>query len=163
MKALKFDNKPLVDSTDTMQFPVLSLDLAAAEAVKSGSVNSADRFKECVLAQACIRTFGQESKVRVMRRTAWVSMPNEKFARRYEVSPEAYEVLSAFDRGDKVTTGLMVTFIPPTPSRQLKAMRKYADTYRKQHGRSTTNKTGRKQTKTDALQGVVRNGTYVKL
>lgn len=163
-----FDNKPLRDATSPLTIPVLGIDDAAARAVKSGDVNDPGRFANCVLAKACNRVFGDEARVRIARSTAYVSLPNEKFAYRFWLSQEAREILTAFDLSREIEgIGTMVTFEVPPAGKSLARMRKYAKRWKAKHpehrGGDSPRKTTRKQTKTDPLHGVVRNGVYVKL
>lgn len=159
-----FDGKPLRDATAPMLLPVLELDKAAAEAVRSKEVDAPARFKECLLAQCQMRVWGPDSKVRVMRRTVYVSLPGEKEALRYEMSRAAYEMVRNFDKKKPIKTGTIIELRPPAHSRQLGVMRKYGAKWKQAHPNYfRERKTTRKQSKTDPLAGIVRNGVYVKL
>lgn len=161
-----FDGKELRDATSPLWFPVLPADLAAAKTVKSGNVNDQKRFRECLVAQSCSRVFGEDAKVVIMRRVAYVSLPNEKYAHRYEVPSETREIIRAFDTNHAIGLDKMIQLVPPTKSRTLVRMRNQIKGWREknpEHKNRASRKTTRKQTAADPLHGVVRNGIYVRL
>lgn len=162
-----FDGKELRDATAPLSIPVLSTDLAAAEAVKSGHVNDPGRFKECLVAQACNRVFGQDAKVAIMRNTAYVSLPNEKHAIRFAVPAATRQVIAAFDKNESIELGTMAQFVVPSPANSLashrKAKKKWVAKNPEFRGGDYPRKTTRKQAPSDPLHGVIRNGVYVRV
>lgn len=161
-----FDGKELRDATADMQIPVLPTDLAAAEAVRSGKVNDVERFKQCLVAQACNRVFGEDAHVAIMRRTAYVSLPGEKHAVRYMVPADTYELVSAFDQKKPVELGTMIKLTVPPKGESLSHKRKYKKNWRQANPAHASGnqprKTKIKNKKMDPLVGVVRNGAYVR-
>jgi hypothetical protein len=157
-----FDGKELRDAVHPLVFPVLSVDLTKAKAIKSKSVDSQENFAACVLAQGCIRTFGEDAKVRVMRRTAWVSLPGERYAQRYDVYKQERGIIAGFDKDEDIHVGVFVQLNPPARGRQLKHMRETAKQWRAKN-KTRVPATGTLGKRPDPLRGVVRNGTFVRL
>lgn len=159
-----FDGKELRDATGPMSFPVLSMDLAAAEAVRSGHVNDPERFQECLVAQACNRVFGPDAKVAIMASVAYISLPGEKYAHRYLVPTSTHDLIVAFDKKQKLEVGKSVELLPPTKSKSLDSERKRWREYRQRTGATgSTRVTTKKQPKKEPRHGVVRNGSFVRL
>ncbi len=163
-----FDGKELRDATAPMSIPVLPNDQAIANAVKSDDPNDVARFKECVIAQACTRVFGGDAKVAIMRQTAWVSLPGEKYALRYVIDAAGRRMVAGFDRGEHIEIGTMIHLGVPDKGHSLATHRNRKKQWRKQNpefqsGDSRPRKTDRKQPAPDPLHGVIRNGNYVRL
>ncbi len=163
-----FDGKELKDATMPLSIPVLPVDQAIAEAMRSDDVNAVERFTDCLVAQACTRVFGSDSKVAFMRNTAWVSLPGEKYALRYAINADARRMVAGFDKEEHVEVGSMVHLMVPDASHSLVHYRKRKKEWRKrnpefQSGDTRPRKTQRKQPAPDPLHGVVRNGAYVRL
>ena len=159
-----FDGKELRDATGPMSFPVLSMDRAAAEAVRSGDVNDPERFQQCLVAQACNRVFGPDAKVAIMASVAYISLPGEKYARRYLVPAATHELIAGFDKKQEVEVDKSVELLPPTKGKSLVAERKRWREYRRRTGATgSTRITTKKKPNTEPRHGVVRNGSFVRL
>lgn len=163
-----FDGKELRDATAPLSIPVLPMDQAIAEAVRSEDVNAPERFRECIVAQACNRVFGEDARVAIMRSAAWVSLPGEKYALRYSIDAAGRRMVAGFDRSEDIEIGTMVHLTVPSLSDSLVNHRKRKTAWRKAHpefqsGDSRPRKTERKQPAPDPLHGVIRNGNLVRL
>lgn len=163
-----FDGKELRDATVPLSIPVLPMDQAIAEVVRSDGVNEVERFKECVIAQACVRVFGNDAKVAIMRSTAWVSLPNEKYALRFSIDAAGRRMVAGFDKKEHIEVGTMIHLGVPDKGHSLATHRKSKAAWRKrnpefQSGDVRPRKTDRKQPAPDPLHGVIRNGAYVRL
>ena len=162
-----FDGKELRDAMYPLSIPVLPMDQVIAEAVRSEDVNAVERFKECVIAQACNRVFGQDSKVAIMRETAWVSLPGEKYALRFAIDSAGREMVASFDKQEDISVGTMIHLGVVAASERLDHKRKYKKAWRLANPAHQSGNQPRKTTiknrKSDPIHGVVRNGTLVRL
>lgn len=162
-----FDSKELRDATAPLSIPVLPMDQHIAESVRSDDVNAAERAKECVIAQACNRVFGADAKVAIMRATAWVSLPGEKYALRYAIDAAGREMIASFDQQKDIAVGTMIHLSVVPASERLDHKRKSKKAWRKRNPQFQSGSGPRKTTKvnrkTEPLHGLVRNGAFIKL
>jgi hypothetical protein len=163
----RFEGKPVQDAEVQMHLPVIQIDAENAEPVKKKGRNADERFRACVVAQSCSRVFGPEAKVRILRKHAYLSLPGDKFARRYILGKDAQRTVAAFDRNEPIEVGKMITFEPPKGAHTLTGMRKYSRKYRATVGQKTgVNVSGRKGVNVSTARshdGLLRDGNYVKL
>ena len=159
-KRRTFHGLQLEDAKVPLPIPVLQIDKKAAdEALRDVGIDDPIRYKNCIVAKACTRVFGDEINVAILRKTAYIALDAEKRALRFEIAPGTREIVEAFDRGKKIKTGTIVMLRPPSEHRKLPAMRRYWKENNHKYGRQT----GRVQRRSDPLEAVVRNGNLVKI
>lgn len=152
------------DAKSPMKVPVIQADWDMANAERAENVNDAANFNRCVIAQAINRVFG-ELEVTIERTRAFVPSLKAGYAERYVVPEEARDILAEFDRGVEVQPGTVIELQPPSKSETLKERRKSeARARRKRKAKTgTTHRAKSPQPKTaDPLNGIVRNGHYVR-
>jgi hypothetical protein len=90
--------------------------------------------KNCILAQACKRSF-HSSKVVFFRRVAYLELPDEKGRPRVErfcISSEAHNIIRQFDLTGIVPLRASFNLKAPNKTMTLEAHRKYAARYQKE-------------------------------
>lgn len=150
--------RPVVDADTAIMLHITKSDLRTAQAKRRNyDVDEPENFGECVLATCIAKSVG--SQVCIMRKHAYVAMPDSKVTFRYELSDASCEFVRLNDeaRFDEIPVNAAIKLKAPTLRRQLATMREAAKTnanYRATRG------SGRKQTLTDPYRGVLRNGIY---
>lgn len=107
-----YGNQPVVDAKYDIRIVISEQDIQKS---------IPKDFYHCVFAQACIRLF-KAVKPRLLRTTAYISLPNEKGDYRVErfiISNEGRKMIADFDRGIMPTPGAGFVFLAPTASNTL--------------------------------------------
>lgn len=149
-------NRLVRDSDDPITMPLPKADLArAARKRRSYGVDEPENFIECALAECVGKLSGAE--VLVMRRYAFVALPDEKYTRRYQLDSRTRDIVKAndLDRLNEIPPNTTIRFLPPTPGRRLNA----------QGGKRVSKKSrgilaNPPRPHPDPYQGVIRNGVH---
>jgi hypothetical protein len=108
------------DADTPIRMHLTSADKArAAHRRRNYDIDEGDNFTGCALAECLSRMNGAD--VLVMRRFAFVALPDAKYTLRYQLDPETAAVVQANDIGelDRIAANAPISFMPPTPGRQL--------------------------------------------
>jgi hypothetical protein len=149
--------RPVQDADDPISMYLTAADIARAKAKRGGyDVDEPENFTECALAECLGKMTGAE--VLVMRRYAFVALPDEPYTLRYQLDAVTADVVKANDErrlGD-VHANTPVNFKPPTPGRRLIAQGGERES--KQSRGILANPP--RPSEGDPYQGVYRNGVH---
>jgi hypothetical protein len=107
-----WDGIPVQDATKDLRVIIKPCDITNAEQKDPG---------HCVFARACKRSFGTK-KVLFLRKVAYVELPDEKGktkVERFLMSPSVHQLISDFDRGNKIIPHGGFLLLAPSASQQL--------------------------------------------
>lgn len=156
---------PVREAKDTLVIPLLQVDIDEAQKHKPTDVNDKANFLSCVIAQGATRVCGAD-RVAILRATAYVAFPGDRHTKRYIIDKRSRQVLEAWDRGEPILEGVELRLRAPSRRTTRAADRARRKVYRRQQPPGVGDrkrKTGRKQSPSDPLHNVVRNGNLVKL
>jgi len=151
--------RPVRDATDDLVMPLLKRDIErAAKRRLNYEVDEPENFRQCVLATCISKAAGAE--VLIMRRHAYIALPGDEYALRYEVDPKSTDIIHLNDEGRfaDIPANVFIRLRPPSPSRRLVKMRAKSHAYR--HSPGDPVRTERKQRQVDPFRGVWRNGQF---
>jgi hypothetical protein len=112
--------RPVQDAERPINMFLTAKDIVQAQTKRAGyDVDDRENFTECALAECLSKIAGAE--VLVMRRYAFVALPDEPYTLRYQMDTRTADVVKANDahRLDMVQANTPVCFLPPTPGRRL--------------------------------------------
>lgn len=118
-----FHGLPVVDATEPLRIVVNKTDLRKAKPLDPNN---------CVFAQACRRLF-ESHAVLILRRTAYVELPDSKGKRkvnRFIISDDVRDRIVRFDKTGKANEGGFI-FNAPAESQRMDAKQSYGSKYRK--------------------------------
>lgn len=116
-----WDGVPVQDATKDLRIMIKPCDVSNAVQKDPG---------HCVFARACKRSFGTK-KVLFLRTIAYVELPDEKGemkVERFMMSPSVQQLVSDFDKGNKVIPHGGFLLLAPTPANRLDSQRAYEET-----------------------------------
>lgn len=114
--------RPVEDAVKPINMFLTSPDIARAAKKRRGyDVDEPENFTRCALAECLGKMAGAE--VLVMRRYAFVALPNAKTTQRYQMDTPTQEVVkdNDLDQLSQIQPNTPVSFKPPTPGRRLNA------------------------------------------
>jgi len=115
---------PVQDATNDLRIMIKPCDLTKASRKDPG---------HCVFARACKRSFGTK-KVLFLRTVAYVELPDEKGetkVERFMMSDSVQQLISDFDKGNKVIPHGGFLLLAPIPTAQLDYQRNYYESLHK--------------------------------
>jgi len=112
--------RPVQDADRPINMYLTANDITQAQSRRPAyDVDDRENFTECALAECLSKIAGAE--VLVMRRYAFVALPDEPYTLRYQMDTKTADVVKANDARhlDQVEANTPVAFLPPTPGRRL--------------------------------------------
>jgi hypothetical protein len=115
-----WDGVPVADAENDLRIIIKPCDVSSAVQKDPG---------HCVFARACKRSFGTK-KVLFLRTIAYVELPDDKGqmkVERFAMSQSVQQLISNFDKGDKVIPQGGFLLLAPSSSSQLGYQREYKE------------------------------------
>jgi hypothetical protein len=112
--------RPVRDADDPIMMHLTAVDINRAKRKRRHyAVDEPDNFSGCALAECLQKMSGAE--VLVMRRYAFVALPNADYTLRYQMDTKTRDIVKANDLDElgSVEPNVPVCFRPPTPGRRL--------------------------------------------